>query len=322
MTTLSGWSRSSARRRPSSATPSPSENWPISPRHRPSQLRAPTERKNGVPNRSAFGLASRSHDALKQLQHSPKVTQHVVALGEPEVGHRLEGRIPELARDGEGALARLDGSLLMPERREVIGEVSEDQSEPSLVPESFGDGPRSFEMLENRRVLAERGQRAANLKPQVDGFRHERWALREMLQRAQRLREAGHRLPVRRAHGGFRARLTQIRERLVPDFAVEGVVGELFDVLRQTSRIEVLDGLDDPGMEGAPPLLKQAAVRHLVGQRMLERVFEVGEELRLVEELRRLQAGEAAAKLILGRVRDRLELRERHILADDGSRLE
>ena len=210
----------------------------------------------------------------------------------------------------------------MPERREVVGEVSEDQSEPSLVPESLGDGPRPFEMLEKRRVLAERGQRVAKLKAKVDRFRHERWALREMLQRPQRLREVGRRLPVRGARSGFRARLTQIRERLVPDFAVEGVVGELLDVLREASRIEVLDGLDDPGMEGAPPLLKQAAVRHLVGQRMLERVFEVGEKLRLVEELRRLQVGEAAPKRILGRARDRLEQRERRILADDGRRLE
>ena len=99
-------------------------------------------------------------------------------------------------------------------------------------------------------------------------------------------------------------------------------MGELLDVLREASRIEVLDGFDDPGMEGAPPLLKQAAVCHLVGQRMLERVFEVREKPRLVEELRRLQVGEAAPKRILGRARDRLEQRERHILADDGRRLE
>ena len=46
--------------------------------------------------------------------------------------------------------------------------------------------------------------------------------------------------------------------------------------------------------------MEQAAVSHLVGERVLEGVLEIGEELRLVDELGRLQAGQAAPQLVLG----------------------
>src|SRR2546428_1872486 len=104
------------------------------------------EERGAEPLGLRVGL-ERSHDVPEQRQHPPKVTQHVVALGEPEVGHSLEGRIAQRASDGEGALARVDGSLVMPKRREVIGEVSEDQSEPSLVAESLGDQDRKSTRL-------------------------------------------------------------------------------------------------------------------------------------------------------------------------------
>ena len=64
------------------------------------------------------------------------------------------------------------------------------------------------------------------------------------------------------------------------------------------------------------------AVGDLVGERVLEGVLEVGEEARLVEELRGLEAREALAELLLRPLGDRLEQRERHVLADHGGRLE
>jgi hypothetical protein len=53
---------------------------------------------------------------------------------------------------------------------------------------------------------------------------------------------------------------------------------------------------------------------------MLEGVLEIGEKLRLVEELRRLQPPEALEQLILSEPGDRLQDGPRHVLADDGRR--
>ena len=78
----------------------------------------------------------------------------------------------------------------------------------------------------------------------------------------------------------------------------------------------------DPGVERPPTVLEQAPVGDLVGERVLERVLEIREEARLVEELGRLEMRRAPAKLVLGLVRDSLEERERHVLPDDGGGLE
>ena len=61
-------------------------------------------------------------------------------------------------------------------------------------------------------------------------------------------------------------------------------------VLLETVRVETLDRGDDIDVEGAPPVVEQAAVCDLVGQRVLERVFELRQEPVLVEELGRLEA--------------------------------
>jgi hypothetical protein len=51
---------------------------------------------------------------------------------------------------------------------------------------------------------------------------------------------------------------------------------------------------------GASPFQGQAPVRDLLGQRVLEGVLEIGEELRLVEELGGLQRVERRSQDVLG----------------------
>ena len=58
--------------------------------------------------------------------------------------------------------------------------------------------------------------------------------------------------------------------------------------------MERLDRLDDPRVKLAAALLQQAAVGHLVRERVLERVLEIREEPGLVEELGGLQVVEPA----------------------------
>ena len=140
---------------------------------------------------------------------------------------------------------------------------------------------------------------------------------REMSQALQRLLEVRDRLLSGGAARRLSCRPDEDSPRPFPTARPERVVRQPLDLLGQTIRIECLDRLHDPGMERAPPLLEQAAVGDLVGERVLEGVFEVGEQARLVEELRRLKLGEAASELVLGQIGDGLEQGERHVLADD-----
>ena len=99
-------------------------------------------------------------------------------------------------------------------------------------------------------------------------------------------------------------------------------MGQPLDVLSQPVGIEPLDGLDDPAMEGAPPVREQAAVGHLAGERVLEGVLEVRNEAGLVQELGPMQGRERTSQRVLGNVCDGPQEDQRHILPDDGGRLD
>ena len=78
------------------------------------------------------------------------------------------------------------------------------------------------------------------------------------------------------------------------------MVGQPVDLLDQPVGVELFDGLDDPRMENAPPLLQEAPIGNLVGEGVLEGVFEIREQAYLVEKLGGLKVGEAVAERILG----------------------
>src|SRR4029450_4452399 len=64
-----------------------------------------------------------------------------------------------------------------------------------------------------------------------------------------------------------------------------------------------------------PPLQQEAVVGHLVGESVLEGIGKVGEEARLIEELGRLQAGEALTQVHLGHPGDGVKQRVRDVRA-------
>ena len=99
-------------------------------------------------------------------------------------------------------------------------------------------------------------------------------------------------------------------------------MGQALDVLGEPLGIEALDGRDGPSVEGTPPILKEAPVGHLVGQRVLESVLGVGKETRLVEKLGRLEPGEAIGQRVCGYARNTREHGYRDVGADHRGRLE
>ena len=96
------------------------------------------------------------------------------------------------------------------------------------------------------------------------------------------------------------------------------MVGQPLDVLGQAVRVERLDRRRRCDRVGAPPFLEQAAVRHVVGQRVLERVLRLGIEADGVEQLGRLEPREGRLKLAVRQIGDGPQQRERHVLADHG----
>ena len=109
----------------------------------------------------------------------------------------------------------------------------------------------------------------------------------------ERLLERPHSCAVRRPRHCLLPRLPAVRQGLVPHLASQGVVGQALDLLGQSVGIQLLQGRDNAGVQPAPSLLQEAAVGHLLGEGVLEGILDLGEEACLVEELGRLQMGEA-----------------------------
>ena len=140
--------------------------------------------------------------------------------------------------------------------------------------------------------------------------------LRQPPERVERLLEAGGRLAVGRAQEDLGAGLAQVAHRLVPDLALPRVVRQPLHVLDEAIGVQALDGGRHRGVKIAPALPQEARVGHVVGQRVLEGVLQIREELRLVEELRLLQMREPPPQGLLRLLRDRRQERVGHVLAD------
>src|SRR5499427_9893907 len=99
-------------------------------------------------------------------------------------------------------------------------------------------------------------------------------------------------------------------------------MSQAFNLFREPLRVQRLDRLDDASVQSSPPVLQDAPVGHLVRERMLEGVFEVREDARLVEELGSLEMTQSPTQVVLGRVGNGPQQREGHILANDRGGLE
>src|SRR5262245_40505751 len=100
------------------------------------------------------------------------------------------------------------------------------------------------------------------------------------------------------------------------------MIGELLDVFSEAIGKAYLDGFHEPGMEQAAALGRQSRIDRLVGQRVLERVLEVGEQACLLEELGGLKAPKPGAHHLLRGLRNGEKKEHGYVVADNRSSLE
>jgi len=94
------------------------------------------------------------------------------------------------------------------------------------------------------------------------------------------------------------------------------MMGDPLDLLDETVGIQALDDFGHTGVEGPSPLMQERGVRDLVGQRVVERVFDVREQVRLVEEFGRLKARNSGSQSLVAFVRHGVQPRKGDVLAD------
>jgi hypothetical protein len=159
-------------------------------------------------------------------------------------------------------------------------------------------------------ILSQDDEHASQREAELEGQPRGVVVLGQVRESLEGLLEGGRRLVERGAVVRPGAGLLAVDHGLVPHLAVQGMVRQTFDLvralpsgrkaLRPRSPLgpsrgrQRLQGLDNTRMQEAPPLLEEAAVGHLVRQGMLKGIDPLGDKACLVEELGRLQVGEAA----------------------------
>ena len=159
-------------------------------------------------------------------------------------------------------------------------------------------------------------QGCAQVKPEIDGLRQRVAVLGEVLQGHQRLLEGGHRLAVGRARQRLGPRLPAVGHSLVPHLTPEGMVRQPVDLLGEPLRRQPFEGLDNAGVQRTPPLLEDSPIGYFVRQGVLEGVFQVREQVGLVEELGRLQMRQTHAQRLVRHLGNGLEQRQGHLCAN------
>src|SRR2546422_5707400 len=222
-------------------------------------------------------------------------------IGQPQMVIRYDpkGEIPTDGGGGEAAVARLDRAVEIARSPEMERHEGGDPSQPALIADLLGENLTFAKVIEDSLELSERVERIAKLQQEINPLLDRSSALREMPEGFERLFKARDGFPIGRAGGGLRPGLAGIGDGLVPDLAPEGMVGETIDVLGQPGGVQLFDRRHDASVKGPPSVSKEARVGDLVGQGVLERVFQLRHELRLVQKLASLKPDEAVTERFL-----------------------
>ena len=201
----------------------------------------------------------------------------------------MQDDIPPGRSEFESTLASGDRLIMRTHNNEMDYQRERDLSQPMVVVESHREGFSLAQSHQDTPRIAEWAECRAQGEPEIDGLLACVTSVGEMLEGAERLLEVSCGLAVGRLCQGLLPRLPAVRQGLVPYFPPQGMVRQAFDLLGHPLSGERIEGLDDAGMQSAPPLLQETTVGDLMGQGVLEGEVALGEQLGLVEELSGLQ---------------------------------
>jgi hypothetical protein len=153
-----------------------------------------------------------------------------------------------------------------------------DPCEPARIAERPGEPLRLAEVLPGARRIAKRLERIPEIDTGIDGELRHLSGLGETAEGHEHLLQVGYGLAVRGPRHGPEPRLAEIGDRLLPQLPPQGMVGQSLGLLGDALGRKPLEGLDDAGVQGALPVVKQTLGRDFVRERVLEGVLEVWEE--------------------------------------------
>ena len=264
-----------------------------------------------------------------QLHALPEVDDRLVVLArrvmnraEAQDGGGASGDIAEPNTDVQGTPGCRERGGVVAYDQEGVGQSGRDAAQPFLVSEIPGTDLGGPVMLENAVDACERLQGRAQVEPQVERLLLPLASLGKMLDGHQRILVRRHGLLERRARDGLVSSLPEVRGSRLPPLRPEGMMPQTLGVLPEPVGIEALDRRHDLAVQAAAPVLEETPVGYLVGKGVLERVLEIREEARLVQELRGLEAADRGAQLVLVQRSCRPEQRERHVLPNHRCRLQ
>jgi hypothetical protein len=176
-----------------------------------------------------------------------------------------------------------------------------------VIVAGLGEGLGLAQHHQDASSVAKGIERRAQREPEIDGLLVCVARLRQMCMGTERLLVGPDGLTVGRPRQGLRPGLPAVAHGFVPPLAQEGMVGEPFDVLEQPVRVQPFEGVDDLCVDGAPPRAQETRVGHLLGERVGERVFLLGDEAGLIEQFGGLHVSQTLRKSILGHLTDGLQ---------------
>src|SRR5262245_4954397 len=100
------------------------------------------------------------------------------------------------------------------------------------------------------------------------------------------------------------------------------MVRQAVDLLSPPVGRQRLQRLDQARVQYPPPLQQQAVVGYLVSEGVLKGVVRLGEQARLIQELRRLEMRQATVQRLFGQVRNGSQQGAGHVRTNHRSGLE
>ena len=195
--------------------------------------------------------------------------------------------VAELLGEGVTLFEVREGAIEVHLVVEIPAQLEVDPGEPLQIAELLGD---DLYLREHSSALLVTVQASTPPRPRQAGGRYEASDDAFVVARGLLSGEARH---------GLLRRPPEILQRLLDVAALLIVMGEQIELLVPEIGDGGLQGFRDLLVIGPPFLLGEALVGHLPCEGVLEGVLEVGEEIRVVEELRGLEPGEAATDRLL-----------------------